>query len=755
MFNQAVTVLTILANGFIALLLFKNNYRSATNILLVFMSVVLMSWTLFTHLALEPGTEVQRLFWVRLVMATTVPFGPLIYIFSKVFPGKTFTISRFSIITCVVSVVTTSLVAMSPAVFSDLVNTADGKFTIIPSYGMILYALNFIGFMSLGFYILVKKYRRSNGILKIQLSLFLFGLIISCILLTFTNFLAVVLWSSIDLARLGPPSTLILVFFMTYAIIKHRLLDIRVFIVRSIGYTFALLLLVSLNSFGLIMIQSRMLNREITSYELIITLTLTIFIAFSFNPLQKAFSLLTKKIFYKDSYDSEKLLHELTLIMASTFLLEELTRKLLTLLLSTVNIKSGMMILIEDEQVYWVVSEGYKKVPSIDEKDIQTILQQKNNLLIYEEQEDEKIKSIFQKYETKLISRFINDGKAVGLLCLGEKLSGELYTEADQTLISIFSAEAAIAIQNAKSYEEIRRFNITLEEEVENATKRLVKANEKLQELDKLKDEFVSIASHELRTPMVSIKNYVWMTLAGKGGKINRKQKFYLDRAYDSANRMTKLINDLLNISRIESGRIILNVEKIDILKLAEAIVSEVKPRAEQLEVKLILNKQAHKKNSDEQIDIPPAIADHDKIAEVLVNLLGNSLKFTPPKGKITVSFEVDEKENEVIVHVSDTGVGLSKEQIPKLFKKFGMIKETYRSKSEAAQGTGLGLYVSKSIIELHGEKIWVESEGFDKGSVFSFSLSLYSDTELHRLQKKFQSSSDAGIIRTPLVSGQ
>jgi signal transduction histidine kinase len=335
-------------------------------------------------------------------------------------------------------------------------------------------------------------------------------------------------------------------------------------------------------------------------------------------------------------------------------------------------------------------------------------------------------------------------GKAIGAVIFSMVKHETEISSDEKDLIAGFSDIIGLAVQNARLYTSL-----------ENTTSELKEANEKLKELDKLKDEFVSIASHELRTPMVSIKNYVWMTLAGKGGKISRKQKFYLDRAYESSNRMTKLINDLLNISRIESGRILLNVEKASILEIAETIVSEVQPRADQLDVKLSLNKKAQKMGSDTAIEIPPVIADKDKIAEVLVNFLSNSLKFTPPKGSIDISFEVNEQKNEVIVHVIDSGVGLTKEQIPKLFKKFGMIKETYRSKTEAAQGTGLGLYVSKSIVELHGGKIWVNSEGENKGSIFSFSLPIFSESGLSDLQKKFHSGTDAGIVRTNLVSSQ
>ncbi|PIY78923.1 MAG: hypothetical protein COY81_05450 [Candidatus Pacebacteria bacterium CG_4_10_14_0_8_um_filter_43_12] len=750
MFNIAITALTVLANGAFGLVLFKNNRRSATNLFLVLLLWVIMAWAIFTHLALEMGSPDQRLFFVRLVMFSTVPFGPLIYLLARVFPGSQLTIRKSILMAILVVNLIIAGLALTPLMFSKLINSPDGSFIIIPSYGIALYGFNFIGFMSWGFFLLVRKYRTNVGIQKTQIGLFLYGLIISCVLLTITNFLAVIILASIDLVRFGPPLTLILISFMTYAILKHGLLDIRVLLARSIGYSVTAFLLFSVYSLVLMFFGAQLLGRETSLTEFIISFFLIIIIAFSFAPLQKIVASLTKRIFYKDDYDSEKLLYDLAVVMATTLLLENLSRKLLKLLLIRMQVTRGMMILTEQNLIYWVAAEGYATVPEFNEEDIKQ-LTQAENLVVFEETQDKTVKQFMDRHNLKLSSKFIKESKTIGFLFLGDKLSGDSYTSKDRTLVTIFSPEAAVAIQNAKAYEEIRRFNITLEEEVKNATNKLVRANGKLQELDKLKDEFVSIASHELRTPMVSIKNYVWMALAGKGGKVTQKQKFYLQRAFISADRMTKLINDMLNISRIESGRVMLSPVKVNLLALVEQILAEVKPRAKQLEVKLILEKEAKNLHSEQEVELPEVVADQDKLAEVLTNFLGNSLKFTPAKGSITVSFAVDQKTQQVIVQVADTGVGLAADQIPKLFKKFGIIKESYRSQTEAAQGSGLGLFVSKSIIELHGGKIWVESKGKDKGSTFSFSVPIYSEETMTSLKKKFNSPADKGMIRTKI----
>jgi signal transduction histidine kinase len=241
---------------------------------------------------------------------------------------------------------------------------------------------------------------------------------------------------------------------------------------------------------------------------------------------------------------------------------------------------------------------------------------------------------------------------------------------------------------------------------------RIQEANARLKQLDMLKDEFVSLASHELRTPMTAINSYIWMMLDDKNGSINDKQKVYLQNALTSTKRLISLVNDMLNVSRIESGRMIIKQAPVNIEKIAEETITEILPTAQTQGLTVVVEKPAK--------PLPDVFADSDKIKEVIMNLLGNSLKFTPSGGKITISFS--EKDDFVETYVTDTGQGIKEEDIPKLFKKFGMIEGNY-FKTTPGQGTGLGLYIAKSIVELHGGNISVHSDGEKKGTTFSFSL--------------------------------
>lgn len=284
-------------------------------------------------------------------------------------------------------------------------------------------------------------------------------------------------------------------------------------------------------------------------------------------------------------------------------------------------------------------------------------------------------------------------GNVIGVLVfsLSEDASGLSVYRKD--LIERLTEVIGISIDNSLLYQEIQT------------------ANEKLQQLDKLKDEFVSLASHELRTPMTAIKSYLWMALMGKGGQLSEKQSYYLGRAYTSTNRLIKLVNDMLNVSRIESGRISLSMASTNLEKLIADVIVEVTPRAQELGIHILFTPTN---------TLPNVLADPDKMKEVLINLIGNSFKFTPKDGSITIT--VSQENGMVVTRVKDTGAGIKQEDLSKLFHKFGIVGSDYLRKQNA-QGTGLGLYISKSLVELHGGKIVAGSDGENKGTTFAFSL--------------------------------
>jgi signal transduction histidine kinase len=264
-------------------------------------------------------------------------------------------------------------------------------------------------------------------------------------------------------------------------------------------------------------------------------------------------------------------------------------------------------------------------------------------------------------------------------------------------LIDRLSGVIGVAIDNALLYKEIQE------------------ANARLKEIDRLKDEFVSLASHELRTPMTVIKSYLWMMMDQKNApSLSEKQQMYLNRAYVSTQRLINLVNDMLNVSRIESGRFSLNMNAVNIVELIDSVYAGMLPQVQQKSINFNFIKPDTK--------IPDILADKERVEQVLINLIGNSLKFTPQNGNIEISIVNNPEVSVITVCVADTGRGIAKKDMPRLFKQFSMVEGDYLTKQNS-QGTGLGLYLSKLIIELMHGKIWAESEGVNKGAKFSFTL--------------------------------
>ncbi|HFC76881.1 MAG TPA: sensor histidine kinase [Candidatus Moranbacteria bacterium] len=248
-------------------------------------------------------------------------------------------------------------------------------------------------------------------------------------------------------------------------------------------------------------------------------------------------------------------------------------------------------------------------------------------------------------------------------------------------------------------------------EKLEKLTTELKQTNRKLIVLDNAKNEFVSIAAHQLRTPPTVIKGYVSMALEEGKNKLDNKTKDYLKRALISNERLIELVEDILDISRIESGKIQYNFkDNQDCSEIVDELYKLFEIRAREKGLKLIL-----KKSKTPLLKIK---MDSKRIREVISNLIDNAIKYTQ-KGEVIIETKnIDEKK--IRIEVSDTGAGIPKKDMSNLFKKFSRGTSTKRL---GVNGTGLGIYVGKKMVKIHHGKIWAESEGINKGSKFVIEL--------------------------------
>ena len=297
----------------------------------------------------------------------------------------------------------------------------------------------------------------------------------------------------------------------------------------------------------------------------------------------------------------------------------------------------------------------------------------------------------------------------------------------DETLLTIIGSQAAGAIENARlynleekqvqelsaAYKELTELNLTLEKKVRERTVQYEEAKQTAELASKAKSEFLSSMSHELRTPLNAILGFSQVLQEKYFGELNQKQAEYVNNILESGQHLLSLINDILDLSKIEAGKMGLELSQVRIKDLLESSLVMIKEKA--LAHRISLNTEIAK-----ELDNLLITADERKVKQIIFNLLSNAAKFTPDGGTISMSGVKTEKE--LLISVTDTGIGIEKNEQEKIFGGFYQVASALSNKTP---GTGLGLPLTRSMVEMHGGKLWVESEGLGKGSRFTFTLPL------------------------------
>jgi len=337
----------------------------------------------------------------------------------------------------------------------------------------------------------------------------------------------------------------------------------------------------------------------------------------------------------------------------------------------------------------------------------------KNKLYLREKDilttESEICKKISSKINIKniIISPVKNKNKIYNIFILAELAFSDSVKTPTKEFILIICMYLAKSLDNINLFEQIYQTKESLENKIKNRTNELAKSLKKVETISKTKSDFISSVSHELRTPLTSVKGFSSLLADERFGKLPEEAKTRLNKVVENVDKLMDIVNTLLDISRIESGKIEINILPHDIVPLIKNLSEFFEP-------------QSQAKNINISLDIPENLVvymDKNLIERVLTNLLNNAIKFTPDKGKIKISCKDNGKE--AIISVADTGFGISGENVDKIFQEF------YRAKNiegKSIQGSGLGLSLVKRIIDSHKEKIWVESEE-KKGTKFSFTL--------------------------------
>lgn len=534
-----------------------------------------------------------------------------------------------------------------------------------------------------------------------------------------TSFLALItnvllpMWGNSDLLWLGPTWTLLYVVTTSYAMARYRLFDLRQALVLTFTYVLSLgALAVLYLILGFAVSKIFLPDNQVTTGSNLINTGLALLLAFLFQPVRRFFDKLTNKIFYEGEYNTDDFYALLSKTLTSTTDLHQLLRR------SSEEIGKTLKA---TQTFFFVYNPGghsiqsgttnHSKLPTLDARwlDEQLVASGQNLIVLAMlPEEDHVLRRFMISHRLAIILPLIKqDEGIIGYLCLGEHRKNG-YTQRDLRVLGGISNELVIAIENALSLLEVRELNTTLQQRVDDATKELRASNAQLQRLDKAKDDFISMASHQLRTPLTSVKGYISMVREGDAGKITKAQDQLLDEAFTSSERMVHLINDFLNVSRLQTGKFLIDKRPVNLAKLIEQELDSLMTNAKSRNLTFMYSPPK---------DFPMLNLDEDKMRQVVMNFSDNVIYYSTEGTKVKVKLAVEGKD--AVFTVTDTGIGVPRAEQSQLFNKF------YRASNARKQrpdGTGVGLYLAKKVIDAHGGKVIFEStEG--KGSTFGFRL--------------------------------
>lgn len=511
--------------------------------------------------------------------------------------------------------------------------------------------------------------------------------------------------------KFGPLSTVFLVGIVAYTIIKHGLFDIRLAVVRGAAYFLSLATLAGLYyvlAYALSEIVFHSQTSNLVSQNPI-SILLALVLAFAFQPVKNFFDKLTNRIFYRDEYDTNDFFATLSRELSGTTDLQTLLQRA----------SQEISHALKAEYAYFTIEYGARKHVEVgtahghrlnlrEVKELSEKIPQKVQVVVADVLgETDPLRHFLNLHNIAIILPLSQETGFIGYLFLGYQ-KGRSYTKRDVRTLETISDELIIAIQNALSVQDVKEINETLQDRIDEATKELRTTNAQLQRLDEAKDEFISMASHQLRTPLTSVKGYISMVLEGDAGKIAPQQKQLLSEAFASSERMVHLINDFLNVSRLQTGKFMLEQRPVDLAKVVKQEVESLQTTVKMHDLKLKFKAPAY---------FPTLFIDEGKIRQVIMNFIDNAIYYSRENSTITVRLAVE--DGSAVLEVHDTGIGVPKAEQAHLFGKFFRATNARRQRPD---GTGVGLFLAKKVIVAHGGSILFHSvEG--QGSTFGFRL--------------------------------
>jgi signal transduction histidine kinase len=703
MLEIIILVFVVLANVLLGMLVYLKNPKSATNRRVLLLTIAICIWSATNYLSVHASADTQ-LMTVRLVLFWAAFLNLSAFATFRAFPYARPMKDKF-LLPAIFGTGFVMILTLTPLVFSHLQNTSSGP-SAVPGPGIAAFLLQTILLLFGTGATLLNRYRASKNLERQQFKYVIFGVVMTFGLIFLTNFVFVAFFKINWLLPFGATFTLFFTASLAYAIVKQRLFDIRLVLTRALAYILLLTIFVAVYitvAFGIV--GAFFGKSNVTQLHATANTILTLVLALSFQPVRSFFQRGTDRIFYRDSYDSEVILNKFTQVLVSELDLARIMKRSITEICEDLHLEFGQLIIFNNDRVYRIEHFGRLPKRLMIAPELKIL---NKPMLVADELNDGQRKQVMEDHGIRVSLVLRTREEFIGYLLIGDKLSGDVYSSQDIELLEIIGKELAVGILNAKAYVQIQEFNVTLQARIDHATNRLRVANRHLKELDRAKDEFISMASHQLRTPLTTIKGYLSMMQEGDAGKLTKAQSEFVGYAFGSSERMVNLISDLLNVSRLSAGRFLIQTKPTDMVNMIRDEVRQLETHATAKGIKLIFEPPAE--------PLPPAEIDDNKTRQVVMNFIDNAIYYTP-KGEVRVVLE--QSGNCVRLEVRDSGIGVPDIAKKKLFTKFFRADNAQVTRPD---GTGLGLYLAKRVVEDQGGTIIFNSvEG--KGSTFGFEL--------------------------------
>ncbi len=600
--------------GLISLIVLKqkNALKKTVNVTFILSVVFLLLWSLFNYLADNSATSSSALFWTKVTFPASL-FGLFAILwFSYAFPIKIknykgriifyfFTVAIFSALSLGKYVVTG--VEMKGGVGISGVSFGIAYPMVAAFY--LLITINVI-------YNLYAKHKKTKGVRKTQIKYVIAGLGFFIFGALATNLIVPYFTGNVDWSEFGPIFSIFMVGFVTYAIVRHHLMDIRIVIQRGLIYTFLLAVIIGFYLIAVFILGY--LFQKMTNITVLISAGLTAVVGvFGVPALQRYFEKMTDKIFFKDKYDYSQAIQELSEILNKNISLENIIRK---------TSEKFKQIMKTDKVIFIIINEG--KQPKARRE---------------------------RTGNRELSTTIVLENKAIGKIILGKKMSGDSYTKEDIKLLRTFGYQAGVAIKRAELYEKIKGYSKKLEEKVRQRT-------EKIEELQEDQKRIIMDISHGLQTPLTIIKSELGLL---QKQKINPENFSVLERSID---RISKFIYDLLRLARLETVEGAFKKEPINLSYLLKNLVDEFTIMAREKDIIIV---------SDIARNIT-VLGDKNRLEELVTNLVSNAVKYISNERKIFITLR--RTENNIELGIKDTGIGIDKKDLLNIFKRFYRVKE-------------------------------------------------------------------------------